>query len=1329
MKKTNTLLLMLLLYTYALQATSLFSFKSYQIEDGLSHNTVWCALQDSYGFMWFGTSDGLNRYSGQANKIYRNELNNKYSIENNYIQTLFELENSDLLIGTNRGIYIYDRKSEYFTYLDKLTKYNVSISSSVKKIIRTHSGLLWIATMGQGFFIYDPVKDELRQNSLYTSFVCDICQKDSGKIYVASLQQGLYCFDEEGNFLQQFNLKPGQEEKEEYKINCLMADKNALWIGVSGNQLLKLYENTGKINQYTIADHGLESIQCLLEYDNERILVGTDDGLYLLNHKDGTVTRVDNPNSLKGISDPSVNAMSKDKEGGIWILTNLGGVNYIAKSGKQFYSFKPENEKGATKVTGPFCEDGFGNIWIGTRKGLCSFNTEELTLNYHPIGRDNDKKYDIRSLLIEGNKLWIGTYGNGVFRMDIETKDTKHYSHSQDTPNTICGDEVLSIYKERNGNIYVGTSWGLSMYDRNQDNFNTITAVGMMVSVVDIQEDIFDNLWIATSNSGVFRLNLARGEWRHFQHEANNPKSILSNSIISLFQDSRGQMWFGTDGRGLCSFNPTDETFTDFDPDNNLIPNKVIYSIEEDGVGNFWISSNAGLLKINPLSKNNLRRFTVEDGLLSNQFNSRSSFKSSENWMFFGGIQGFNTFLPETFTDNKYVPAVYITDINFPYLDETKEKAFLSDGIPIYMASHIRIPYQHNSFTINFASLSYEAPDNNRYSHRLGGVDKDWINDKTSNTASYTDLPPGKYVFEVKGSNNDNIWNEQATTLIITILPPWWRTTVAYIIYFLLLAGGVYYLAWRWNQYIKYKYNRQLKKYKADKEKEIYQSKINFFINLVHEIRTPLSLIKLPLEKLQGEKDEDKKEKYLSAIDRNVNYLLDTTNQLLDFQKMESGNIGYRLKPCNFNQLVGKVCHQFTTPAEVKGINLITSFPDKDILSDTDADKVSKILVNLINNAIKYAKQTIEVRLYTENDSLYISVSDDGPGIPVNKRERVFEAFYQIEEGTKGGTGIGLAFSKSLAEGLKGSLSICDSKWGGSEFVLDLPILETELKEERENMSEAVVKQSENDSKEIQFSFPARKYTILLVEDNVELLNFIEDSLKEWFRILKAHDGSEALNILSNENPDLVVSDVMMDGMDGMELCRRIKTDINYSHIPVLLLTAKTTLEAKTEGLENGADTYMEKPFTIRQLHAQIENLIKLRISYHKLMSSLSKGHITEMPNSLSHKDVQLMEKIKKAVEEQLSDENFSIDNLAETMHMSRSNFYRKLKALSGMPPNDYLRELRLTRAAELLSQGERVTDVYHQVGFNSSSYFAKCFKTKFGVVPKDWGKGVSVEV
>ena len=535
--------------------------------------------------------------------------------------------------------------------------------------------------------------------------------------------------------------------------------------------------------------------------------------------------------------------------------------------------------------------------------------------------------------------------------------------------------------------------------------------------------------------------------------------------------------------------------------------------------------------------------------------------------------------------------------------------------------------------------------------------------------------------------------------------------------------------------YLKAKYQKRIEEYQIKKDKELYKNKVNFFINLIHEIRTPLTLIKLPLESIMHAAiDKQTEEHYLQVINKNVDYLLGVTNELLDFQKMESGEIKLHLKLCDISQQINSIYQQFAGSADLRNISLSIHQPeDFHLEALVDGDKLNRILVNLLSNAMKYANNVISITVKNDAKEFSIIVEDDGPGIADAEKEKIFQNFYQVADGQSiQGTGIGLAYSRALAESHHGTLHVENSSLGGSAFILTLPIYNEDLQKE-ENKGIILPDSRSHMDLEGSNDKPASssKAKILLVEDNRDLLELECNGLKEYYHILKAQNGIEALQIMKDEDVDIVVTDVMMPLMNGFELCHKIKSNIEYSHIPVILLTAKTLPESKEEGFSYGADSYIEKPFTIQQLHMQIRNLLNLRTAFQKRMASFFPQATPEEKDKEDYipftaQDQEFIKKIQEIIELQLNDENFSIDVLATEMHMSRSNFYRKLKALSGMSPNDYLKNCRLNKAAQLLKEGYRVTEVFERTGFGSSSYFAKCFKAKFGVLPKDYTESLN---
>lgn len=629
---------------------------------------------------------------------------------------------------------------------------------------------------------------------------------------------------------------------------------------------------------------------------------------------------------------------------------------------------------------------------------------------------------------------------------------------------------------------------------------------------------------------------------------------------------------------------------------------------------------------------------------------------------------------------------------------------------------------------MHFASLSYVEPEKNLFSYKMEGLDKSWMNQTKSNSVTYTNLAPGKYCLYVKGSNNDQVWNDKVAKLQIIITPPWYLSVWAYCAYSILTISMLTYLLIKRDRHLKKRYNLRMERFKEEKERELYKNKINFFINLIHEIKTPLTLIKLPLDNLMKDSAVNSKEReYLSVMSRNVNYLIGVTNELLDFQKIESGEMKLNFETTDIGSLIKVTYEQFIGIAEIKNINL-----QNDVGADfqheirVDKDKIRKILVNLLSNAMKYAEKSVVLSSNVDGDYVNIYVADDGPGIDNQEKEKVFQVFYQSKgEKHQPGTGIGLAYARTLAENHHGKLYVQDNEQGGTTFVLSLPLYKNELIPEDERLEVLSDSAMMNDKEAISDDdvLLQQNHIVLLVEDNPDLLKMESANLKKWFKILKAKNGEQALKIIDNHDVDIIVSDVMMPVMDGLELCQRVKDNIEYSHIPVILLTAKTLPESKTEGFCHGADAYVEKPFTILQLCMQIRNLLRLRRSLQKRIQPLANIENNLHPTEafFSNKDMEFLKMLKENISNQLSDENFSIDSLTAIMNMSRSNFYRKLKALTGMSPNEYLKNCRLNRAAELLKEGYRITEIFEQTGFCSSSYFAKCFKAKFGVLPKDF--------
>jgi signal transduction histidine kinase/ligand-binding sensor domain-containing protein/DNA-binding response OmpR family regulator len=1305
------LLISLLMGFTVMQAAEPLSFKTYNASDGLSDNTVLCGLRDSYGFLWLGTPNGLNCFDGTNNRVYRNMVDENVTFENNIIISLME-HNGDIWFGGSFGLYIYHRALNSFTRFNAATKYGVVISSMVQKIMTARNGLIWICTMGQGVFVYNPKTRALMQISRYGGFISDICQSDDGLIYMASIKGALLVFKPNGTFLRSYSITNFVTDKNKL---CVQHAGNEIWCGTDAG-LYHLNRQTGTMEKHE-APVWLGSINSIVSYSQHRLLLGTTQGLYSYDLYTRIFTRVDGEGAIPGLSDPVINDLLLDRDGTLWVMTSMGGVNSLAQTQNLFdFQTLPTQKPNQKVIAQTFCEVGNGDLWIGTSVGLYYY---DHTTKVTKLFAGGQFPYNVSSLLLDGDSLWIGTQSAGVRVYNTKTHGVKAYTYSPDKPYTVGSNDINCIYKSRKGTIFIASSWGICRFDRAHGRFMVFPALSSMTEFVDIAEDTRGDIWVASSNRGAYCYTVSKDSWTPYTFDRNDDHSLSSNSLVSIFRDSRGQMWFATKGGGLCRYNAKNNNFDRFDSDDN-----TVYSLQEDNEHFLWVQSDLGVMKIN-IRTDSIVHVADNNDLVYGQLLARSSYFTHRGTLLFGTIGGYYYFKPSLLRRQGISAPVYITSISLPYRSSSqKEIQSLGLDRPLYMLKEIELPYRDNIFTLHFSVPHFTKSGRVIYEYMLKGVDKQWARGAGNAMATYANVSPGEYEFmlRVAGSDNTNI-----SRLTIVILPPWYRTIWAYLLYVVLLAATCYYIYTRVKQSIRLKYISRMNHYREEQEKRMFQSKINFFVNLVHEIRTPLSLISLPLERMQQQKRTDEDKRYLDIIHKNMNYLLGITNQLLDFQKVENSTLNLNKRNSSIKQLLQDTYNQFEGYIDAKGKDFQLQLPEEDVITAIDRDRMHKILMNLMSNALKYTRSKIVISMKADEQFVHVMVTDDGPGIPDAEKEKIFETFYQAQNDRIAaalGTGIGLSYSRMLAKAHDGDLKVEDAEGGGSCFVLTLPIVTVEANQENESAkNEEIRKIVEDTFVTDEPSSTSRNFNILLVEDNVDLLSMTSDSLQKWYHVLKASDGVEALRVLNNNEVDVIVSDWMMPNMDGNEFCKKVKENLDYSHIPFILLTAKTTLEAKVEGMNSGADIYLEKPFAIQQLHKQIENLLRLRQRFYERMSAL-KGEVdTIAPNEfgMSQQDLQLVERIQKLLNENIGDETFSIDSLASELNMSRSSFYRKLKGLTGMTPVDFMKTQRMNRAVDLLLKGNPIQDVSVQVGFTSASYFTKCFKQQFGVLPKDY--------
>lgn len=1302
-----------------------YYFKNLSIRNGLSQNTVNAILQDRKGFMWLGTKDGLNRYDGLSFRKFKHDAANPRSIGNSFITSLYEDFNGNIWVGTDAGVYIYYPEKEAFEEFDCQSLEKTRIERSVSMIAGDKQGRVWIAVEAQGMFCYDARQKLLRNYPLseISSNIKCFTFDSGGTLWLGFYGDGLYYSKD--NLATVHPYGSPEDGKREFEggviTKIVQGNYNCLYIGSVKEGVSELNLTSGQVRNLLAIDESGESIFCrdLLPYSDNELWIGTESGIYIYNLR--TEQFIHLRASLYdsySLSDNAIYALYKDREEGLWIGSYFGGVDYYPRQYTYFAKYYPKNIANSLhgKRVREFCRADDGTLWIGTEDGgLNHFNpkTKEFHFFEPSAGFTN-----IHGLCMDGSHLWVGTFSKGLRVIDTRTGVVLRTYTEGHTPHSLNDNSIFSICRTSAGEIYLGTLFGLLRYNRTQDNFDRIPELNGKF-VYDIKEDSYGNLWLATYANGAYCYDVSVRRWKNYVFDAEDEKSLPYDKVLSVFEDSYRQIWLTTQGGGFCLFHPDTETFTRYGLKDGL-PNDVVYQIVEDDDRFLWLTTNNGLVRFDPKTME-MKVFSTANGLPTNQFNYRSGFKDEAGNIYLGSINGFVAFDPRTFAENRQVPAVAITD----FLLFNKEVPVGETDSPlkssITFSDKVVLTADQNSFSFRIAALSYQAPRMNKLMYKLEGFDEGWLTIGESPLVTYSNLGYGDYVFKVKASNCDGVWNEQETSLHLSILPPFYLSGWAYCFYVLFFMGCLVCVIFYFKRRNYRKQHRQMEMLEQEKEREVYHAKIDFFTNVAHEIRTPLTLIKGPLENIILKKEVDSETKEdLYIMKQNTERLLNLTNQLLDFRKTETRGFRLNFTECDVVAVLRETYLRFTSLAKQKGLDFILELPQECFMADVNQEALTKIISNLLNNGVKYASTYLRISLETDEKVFHIRTFNDGEMIPDTMKEEIFKPFVRLdkEDEVTTGTGIGLALSRSLAELHQGSLMMEKGEEVNC-FCLTLPVnQDSTITLSAENVSQVEEnscgwEQEETDTKE-------KKPMILVVEDNPDMLAFIRKQLTTEYSVLTAMNGIEALAVLDNHYVNLVVSDVMMPQMDGFELCKTIKSDLSYSHIPVVLLTAKTNIQSKIEGLELGADAYIEKPFSVEYLLANISSLIHNR---EKLRQTFAKSpFVAANTMALTKADEEFIWKLNDIIQANLHNPEFSMEDMADALKMSRSSFYRKIKGVLDLSPNEYLRLERLKQAAQLLKEGKsRVNEICYTVGFNSPSYFSKCFLKQFGVLPKDF--------
>jgi signal transduction histidine kinase/ligand-binding sensor domain-containing protein/DNA-binding response OmpR family regulator len=1346
------------------------NYKHYNIKNGLSNTHINCINQDKLGYLWIGTDDGLNQFDGYEFKIFFHSPVDSNSLSSSAVYTIHISNDSNIWIGTFKGLDLYKAKNQSFEHkiipFPNLKNNNLP----VKTIAESSSGILWIGTSGGGLIAVN--KKTWKPVHIINSYLFPVIKSDfiysllidkNGKIWFGTENGGAYTYDPVNKIL----LPLSQIIKNKTIALIYEHTDNNIWLGTIYDGLYvynQKYDKLQRFENYYNLPFNIsgETIYSILKDDDNTISIGTNgSGIFKINLENKTIINEKyNPNNTQGISGNKIRVIFRDKQKNKWYAIHQTGIDMIPGFVYPFttYNTDPQNEIVLSHNSIlSICSDAEGNIWIGTDGGgINVINRAKKTVKVYNSARNpqwgiNDV---VRSIYMDySGKMWFGFYLGGLGCYDPIKNTYKSFLYDPSNNNSLSNNDVTAIIQDKTGNIWIATNGGgLNMFDPLNKHFthfknnpsdpdNSISSDWLVTLYLDKQGMI----WIG-SYWGLTCLNPSDYHIQNYSSNSPIRRPLSNNSVNCIFEDSKGQIWVGTWG-GLNLLDRTTGNCKVFTVHDGL-PNNFINGIVEDDEGNLWLSTNNGICRFN-YEKMSFSNFFEYEGLQSNEFIHGAYYKSTSGEIFFGGIKGLTCFYPKKIKANYINFNTLITDfkINYKSIIFSEDKHYtkiLSKSI--YETNTIHLPYNYNNINISFVNIDYIFPERIKYSYILEGFENSWqFSDYKKREVTYTNIEPGVYYFKIKSTDANGNWPVYSKILKIVIHPPFWLTLFAKILYIITFIIIAFFTVKYYIKRIKIKNNLKLEKIKKEKEDELNLSKLKFFTNISHEFRTPLTLIMGPLEELLS--DSKMPEQYIRLLEimkRNVKRMMRLINELLDLRKQETGNMQLKASYGDIISFIKEACSAFQQIAKQKNIFFdFTSFADSYYIW-FDADKVDKIIFNLLSNAFRFTPSSgyieVSISITDNNDNhpsikqfITISVSDSGKGIQPEKLNKIFTRFYQIEEnGILGGTGLGLSLAKEFAEMHSGKITVISEIDKGSCFTLFLPIGDAHLSENNKIVSthksntqiieEIKYEYTENELNETET--PTNKQnnlpSILIVEDNHDLCSYINGILNKEFKVYEAYNGKEGWDKIQELLPDLVVTDIMMPEIDGIELCKLIKTNFQTSHIPVIMLTARAAEEQQITGIETGADSYITKPFNTRYLVATIHNIIETR---HKLKEKFSNDEAFDIKElAITSSDEKFLQKLMEIIDQKITDPELSVEKLSKEIGMSRSHLHRKLKSLTGQVPNEFIRIVRLKMAARLLKTTDiNIAELTYKIGFNNPSYFSTCFSKYFGISPTQY--------
>jgi ligand-binding sensor domain-containing protein/signal transduction histidine kinase/DNA-binding response OmpR family regulator len=1367
MSKENCFRFIIILFFLVNNLFSQNTFENYQfrlVNKESSKSGIYTIAQDQFGIMWMGTNGaGLYKFDGVNYVSYEQNSNVTNSINSNLIYATYVDVRNRLWIGTDEGLCLYNRDLNSFESIDIQKKTKKETVISVKSIIEDNNGNLFLGTFNGGLLKLNiktrtitPIKLDVSNPANY--LINSLVKDKNGTIYLGT-NFGLKILDKAKNQIKKVTAKNDNQILSGNIVSMFLDSSQNIWIGNGYKGLVRVNLNSKEAFSYPITTKRIMSI---LATDPKTILCATEnDGLIIVNDQ-GVVQKkyVNSKFNMRSLSSNSVWSLFLDKERRIWLgyyNKGLGVFDKINSKVNIIESLPGNSQSLQTNCVTGIAKDHEGQLWISMEGGgVDVYNQVSKTFKH--ITRSDNSFYsgltndNITKVFIDKKQnIWLSSWNEGIFLLKKGSRDFINYS----TKNTgLASDNIMSITEDSRGVIWIGTfAKGLHYYTPSDGKFHHCNSkpfhTVMNLDIRNVMVDSDNAVWVG-STTGLYKvttkdfITFSVVSFRDKMSEKlKNHKS--THTINTLYEAKNKEIWIGTDGAGLFSYNKKTDSLKWYINFKGL-HEKSISSIVESNDGGIWLSGKKGITRLDLKNKTTFN-YSIYDGLLGNDFNNNSVLKDENGVLYFGSYEGLNYFNPTNLVKSKKQLPIYFTDLKL----FNKSVGPLEKNSPlvkvISQTKKIILRHDQSVFTIDFIAVNYSYPARNEFAYYLEGFEDSWNYVGNKRSATYTNLAPGNYVFKVKAAEKNGVWNEKPLELKIEILPPWWKTSFAYLFYTLLLLAAIYFANQYYQNRFKQKQMIEFEKTKAVQIEKLNNKKLQFFTNISHEFRTPLTLILNPLGDIIKNYSSDLPEavlKKLQTIQKSSDRLSRLINELMDFNQLQFNKMTLQLQQIEVVSFTREIVSYFDEEAFSRGIQLEFE-SNKTTLKDwIDPKMFEKIIFNVVSNAFKVTPDngriTVKIAVNSElmsfplidggtsYPSFEVIVEDTGSGLDKKDIKKIFDRFYQVNNLNKayyGSTGIGLEVVRGFVELHKGIIEV-ESELGvgttfkllfpvGKEFFNESEILLEEFKKEKKMSFTPVVEKAEVQYEEYQEK-QDRIYTILIVEDNVELRNYLKNELKKEYKVLVAENGQVGLELALQKLPDLILTDVIMPIMNGLELCKNIKADLKTSHIPLMMLSAKALVKDRLEGIDSGADMYLSKPFDMDILRSSLVQLINSRqIMFNKFYNGITpkaKEKTTTLDNDF-------IKNVLHYINENISETELSVEDLASKVFLSRSQLYRKIKTLTGVSVNEFIRNVRLEKAKELIELGnDNITEISYKVGFSSPSYFTKCYKDKYGYLP-----------